>query len=218
MHLRQIRYDDDYHWVDMNFTFSYLLKTKERLSMRHKTFLTGIVITILFISMTVFAQRPQEEKNVRFGISAGLGLPKIPFGQFRTPISVIGEGSLTFRFVHRWGIRLGGGALQTFSIGRINDQAGELKYNLILGTAGLMYRLGGPFGGESFITGGPGFYRLIQQFGGDEETYETMGLSIGLVQWNYRRTWSNSFELKWHFLFEPSDNPQVLTITFGILF
>ena len=186
--------------------------------MNRKNLLIRLVVASILIASSAWAQKTPEERRVRLGVSGGLGLPKIPFGQFRTPVSLTGEGSLAFRFSHRWGLRLGGGALHTFSLGKINSQVGELKYNLLLATGGLMYRLGGPFGGESFVTGGPGVYRLTQQFGGDEETYDTMGFSLGLVQWNYRRTWSSTFEVKWHFLFQPSDNPQVVTMTFGVLF
>ena len=51
------------------------------------------------------------------GISAGFGLPKIPFSHFRTPVSVEGGAAMNVRLLNKWLIQLDGYVLHTFSLG-----------------------------------------------------------------------------------------------------
>ena len=157
------------------------------------------------------------KRRVRASFSAGLGLPKIPISHFRNPVSVLGGGSLNFRLSRKMALQFGGYGLYTFDLGTRSSHEGKLRFDLAWVSLDVLYHLSGVIRSESFVLAGLGDYHLSQQFYEDETVLNTMGLNVGLAYWKHWRRWSSVFEVRWHLLFRPSDNPQVLTLTFGML-
>ncbi len=156
-------------------------------------------------------------KTVRFGVSAGLGLPKIPIAQFRAPVSVTGGGSVNIRFVRKMALQINGFALHTFSLGTINNRNDRLCFNVEWASADLLRHIGGIISNESFVALGLGRYHIYRQYENDLDNLNTFGLSIGWIGWSYHSRWNSALEVRWHLLFNPSDKPQIVTITFGLL-
>ena len=182
--------------------------------MQKKIFIVFILMLLCCgIAKQGMSMNQSGQRRVHIGFAAGFGLPKIPFSQFRTPISVLGGGSINFRLSDRIAMQLGGYGLHTFSLGKINTQQGELRFNLLWGSFDMMYRWRGSMSGETFVLVGVGGYKVSKQFGFDEYNLNTMGLTLGIAQWTHKRSWSSAIEFKWHLLFKPSDT-QILTVTF----
>ena len=165
----------------------------------------------------LFAQEPLL-KRLHGGVSAGLGLPKIPFSHFRTPVSLVGSGMLNYRLGRKIVVQVEGGGLTTINLGTAGREQGELKFNFLWSSFDLLWRARGRIRNESFFAGGIGYYQLAQQFDDDKDNLNTMGINLGLISWTLRNRWTSLFDVRWHLLFEPSNNPQVLTLSFGVLF
>ena len=125
-----------------------------------------ILLLSLFLSMPIVdakAQAMVDPRPVAAGIAIGIGLPRIPFTEFRTPISVLGGASFSFRLVERLAVQLSGNALTSFGIGNANvPQNDKLRFNLLYGDFDLMYRFAWSSIGESFAAAGLGLYYLDQ--------------------------------------------------------
>lgn len=159
-----------------------------------------------------------ESGPVHFGAAAGIGLPKIPVSHFRTPLSVLAGGMGHVSVAERFGIQLDGYALTTFSLGTVNRAGGDLQFDILWGSLAMSYRFRGFMNNRSAVLAGFGRYHLVQQFDFDREVVRTGGVNLGLSNWMIRPTWRGMFEVRWHLLFRPSENPQMLTLTLGWIF
>lgn len=180
--------------------------------MRHY-FTCAVLFVILSINGSYAGPLP-----VSFGISAGIGLPKIPVSQFRTPISVLGGCMGHVSVLPKWGIQIDGNALTTFSLGTVNQAGGDLKFEILWGSLALTYQLKGLIRSRSNLILGIGKYYLTQQFDQAEESIQPSGMNLGFSNWMAGRKWRGILEVRWHMLFRPGEDPQVLTITYGWLF
>ncbi|NQT26732.1 hypothetical protein HQ585_15355 [candidate division KSB1 bacterium] len=171
-----------------------------------------LIISILCASGLYAAPRP-----ISFGVSAGIGLPKIPLSQFRSPISVLASGMTHVSFTEKWGIQVDGNALTTFSLGTVNKVDSDLQFDIYWGSVSLTYKLKGLMRNRSNLIAGIGNYYLTQQFNHGKEEIQTTGMNLGISSWMTHRRWRGYFEARWHLLFKPSENPQVLTVTYGWL-
>lgn len=187
--------------------------------MRKSHFLRVLLLLLLTVSVTPgLTQTIRRERTLSASLTFGMGLPKIPFSEFRTPISVLGGASIHVRLVERLMAQLSGYGLYSFSLGTVNiEGTGDLKFNLLYTDADMLYRILSRGMSESFVAGGIGIYNLNQQFNLDVDKLTTLGMNIGIVQWSTTRRMKYTFEVKWHLLFKPSPTPQVLTLTFGFL-
>jgi hypothetical protein len=181
-----------------------------------------LIITVYFFLMAnlcspLFGQMPMQER-LHGGVSVGMGLPKIPFSHFRTPVSLVGSGMLNYRLGRKIGIQLEGGGLTTINLGTAGREQGELKFDFLWSSFDFLWRARGEVRNESFLAGGVGYYHLVQQYDDDKDDLNTMGMNLGLVSWAFRNRWIGIFDVRWHLLFEPSNHPQVLILSFGILF
>lgn len=171
---------------------------------------------ILIFSGNVSSQNI-EMKTCRFGISAGVGLPKIPIAQFRAPISILGGGSMNIRFVRKMAFQVNGYGLYTFSLGTMTNRNEKLRFDLAWVSADLLRHIGGVITDESFVALGLGRYSLYRQYENDLDNLNTTGMNIAWISWSYHGKWNSALEIRWHLLFNPSDKPQIVTITFGLL-
>ena len=158
---------------------------------------------------------PAQDQRFHAGATAGIGLPKIPVSQWRSPLSVAGTLFVNAKITPRFLVQLNGGGLYTFSLGSIDSRSGALRFNLIWGSLDLGIKLRSTMRNETFFIAGGGEFYLSQQFTTETEQY-TQGLCLGLTHWTHSRTVSAVFELRWFFLFEPSPHPQVATLMLGI--
>lgn len=173
---------------------------------------------ILFIIMIIALGLRAESRPLAWGLSAGIGLPKIPVSHYRTPISVLGSAMGHVSLIGRFGVQIDGNALTTFSLGSVNQAEGDLQFDLYWGSFALTYRVRGFMDNRSAILAGIGPYDLTQEFDQDREALRTTGVNLGFSNWTVGSAWRGIFEVRWHLLFEPSENPQMLTLTFGWLF
>jgi hypothetical protein len=157
-------------------------------------------------------------RSVSLGVSAGIGFPKIPYSQFNTPVSVLGNGMVHFSFLGKWGIQADGNALTTFSLGKVNQAQGDLQFDVYWGSLALTYKMTGFMRNRSALIAGVGKYYLTQQISRGTEKIQTAGMNLGLSNWMIGPKWRGYFEVRWHLLFKPSENPQILTLTYGWLF
>ncbi|MBN2030077.1 hypothetical protein JW824_07500 [bacterium] len=187
------------------------------MSIYKKWSLIGVSLWLVFIFRGDGISQTISMKTIRFGISAGLGLPKIPIAQFRAPISVLGGGSVNIRFVRKMALQINGYGLHTFGLGTINNRNDQLRFDVVWVSADLLCHMGGIVSNESFVALGLGQYHLSRQYEDDRDNLNTIGLNIGWISWSYHTRWNSVLEIRWHLLFNPSDKPQVVTITFGLL-
>ncbi|HEX9933939.1 MAG TPA: hypothetical protein VGB38_01980, partial [bacterium] len=65
---------------------------------------------------------------------------------------------------------------------------------------------------------GAGHYSVDQRIDQLADQYRTAGFTLGLESLTQRSAFSTFAGLNWHILFKPSSNPQLMTLTFGLLF
>ena len=179
-----------------------------------------LMILVLTLSASANSQTLRKEyspKRVHAALSAGLGIPKIPFSNFRTPVSILGGASVNLRLMRRIAVQLKGNGLYTFSLGTGNGQDGEFRFNLLYGTLDLMYRVRGNIRQEFFVSAGLGQYSLDMQVNDNIADQTTSGFTIALTSWTFRKKLGTEFELRWHVLFEPGSDIQILTLMFGLI-
>jgi hypothetical protein len=161
----------------------------------------------------------QERGNrIQSGLTAGLGIPKIPPSRYRTPVSILGGGFIYFPAVGKFGIQVNGYGLTTFNLGTAHGSGGKLSFDLIWGSGDITYKLIDNIIRQTMLLIGSGYYYLRQQINEDETINKTLGLCLGLTNRHQHKKWSSIFEIRWHLLFQPDPDPQVLTMTFGIIF
>lgn len=174
----------------------------------------------LIFSLILFSQTlvlSQTGKPFEACVSAGIGLPKIPISQYRSPISLLAGVDVTAKLTQKIGIQAGGYGLTTISMGTVNNAEDNLNYDLMWTSMSLLYQLRGAMQDRSMLILGGGYYKLDQQFDLRRDKLTTAGFNLGLSHIMTHRKFSGKLEFRWHLLFKPSDNPQILTITYGIL-
>jgi hypothetical protein len=178
------------------------------------------VIVFLFLTNWYLPLQAKIPLPKRFygGLSIGVGLPKIPLSHFRAPVSVLGTGMMHYRLDQKIRLQLEGGGLTTFNLGTASREAGTLTFNFLWSSFDVQWRIMGHIRRESFLSAGPGYYQLNQEFDNDKVNLNTFGVNLGLISWTWKNKWISLFDLRWHLLFKPKNNPQVLTISFGIVF
>jgi len=185
--------------------------------MKNKYFRLLLIITLFTLfSGSGLSQSPWI-RNWNGGVSVGIGLPKMPLSQFRNPVSILGGGFVNYRVMPSILFQLEGYGLHTFSFGTVDNSDGKLRYNLVWTSLAVMKRLRRPGRNETFLAVGFGRYRLLQQFNAKKDNISTAGISIGLVNWSLLRRVRMVTDFRWHLLFRPDPDPQVLMINFGFL-
>ncbi len=187
------------------------------MSISKKWFMNGLCLFSIFVLYENVISQNIQMKPFHASFSAGLGLPKIPFAQFRAPVSVLGGASVNFRLVRKIALQIDGYSLHTFNLGTINNRNDELRFDLAWASVDLLRHIGGVISSESFIILGLGRYHLSRQYEDDQDMLSTTGLNIGFTHWIYQLNMNSILEIRWHLLFNPSDHPQVVSITFGLL-
>lgn len=187
------------------------------MSFYKKWLLGGLCVWLVCLFDSQAMAQDLSAKTIWFGFSAGLGLPKIPISQFRAPVSVLGGGSATVRFIRKMALQINGYGLYTFNLGTVTNRNDKLRFDLAWVSTDLLRYIGGIISNESFVALGLGQYSLYRQYENDQDILKTMGLNIGWINWSYHNRWNSTLEVRWHLLFHPSDKPQILTITFGLL-
>jgi hypothetical protein len=174
--------------------------------------------TLIFCLVLHTQVKGQASQSRRFHaiVTAGFGLPRIPYSHFRTPVSVLGGCALNCRLFGRLYVQGNAAALYTFDMGTATDQEGDLKFNLEWASVDFLYHVRGVIKSNNHVLAGVGRYHLTQRFGNEEDDLMTTGLCLGMVNWRHWTRWSMVTEIRWHLLFEPSSNPQILTVTLGI--
>jgi hypothetical protein len=173
-----------------------------------------VILLLSFFSMSLFG-KPSSRPH--FGLAGGIGLPKIPISHFRTPISFLAGGMIHIPVFAKFGLQVDGYGLTTVSLGTVNNSDAKLTFDLVWGSTALTYQMRGFMESRAAIMAGLGMYRLYQRFDTRKDVLNTLGFNLGLSQWMRPGRRGGFFEIRWHLLFEPSDNPQVLTLTYGIL-
>jgi len=187
------------------------------MSISKKWFMIGLCLFSVFVLYESILSQNIQMKPFHVSFSGGLGLPKIPFAQFRAPVSVVGGASVNLRFVRKMALQINGFGLRTFNFGTINNRDDRLRFDLAWASVDLLRHISGVISSESFIVFGLGRYHLSQQYEDDQDILSTTGLNIGWINWVYHNRWNSVLEIRWHLLFNPSTHPQVATITFGLL-
>jgi hypothetical protein len=185
--------------------------------MKKRIVIIGLCILWLGVVCGTAHAQSLELKRFHVSLSGGFGLPKIPFSHFRTPISVLGGTALNMRLFDNWLVQVDGYALYTFNMGTASGEGGELKFNVAWATFDLLRHLRGVYRHSNFILAGVGRYHLMQQFESQKDDLNTTGICLGLVDWRHWKRFSMVTEIRWHLLFDPSPQPQILSITLGIL-
>lgn len=177
--------------------------------------LTGLFIILMTASGGKAAFN--TERPVYFTIGAGIGYPQIRLSQFRTPIAVTATTGAQWRLTNKWALSGSVNALRTFSLGTITGEKATLKFNTIWGSLNLEYRISGNYRSASFLSVGSGYYHLDRQIDREIDRLKTPGFSLGLVTHTALINRATSLRMTWHLLFRPDDQPQILTLTLGIL-
>ena len=185
--------------------------------MRKRQRIITILVLFSFFVVGLCHAQLSEWRRVHAGPQIGFGLPKIPFSEFRAPISVLGGGFVYCHLFHRFGIEASGYGLYTFNLGSPSGRTSELKFNLTWGSVDILYNVRRRLNNRSFIFAGLGQYYLDQQMNEDIENLTTTGLCLGIANWRYGKKIRLVNEIRWHLLFHPDPKPQILTVTLGLL-
>ena len=178
--------------------------------------LSLIIICIVFSTILLNAS-PSENRTIHPNLSFGIAYPQIPLSQFRPPIGVTGNLGMQWRFLNKWAFHVSGSGLKTFNFGTVTSKKATLKFNVLWISADLKYAINDNFQKVSFVSAGTGYYHLNRQLDRDMDEVTTPGLCLGFSHNTSHRKHSTIFEIRWHLLFKPEDNPQILTITYGFL-
>ncbi len=174
----------------------------------------GVLFLCLMISSTIFAA--MGEKPLDGGVRFGFGMPKTPY-RYRMPFSVTGGLVLNYHLNEKIKFQADANTLTTFNLGTVDGNDSDLKFNLNwIGLSG-MVKMRGKFSVGSYLSLGMGYYQLNQQFDNNTDKLNTYGISLGISNDNAMRKIKTVMDLRWHLLFEPDPQPQLLTIMIGFL-
>ncbi|MBN1780032.1 hypothetical protein JW948_02830 [bacterium] len=178
-----------------------------------------LFLCVLLGAALAAARGPGPEKTfpLDMNISAGIGYPQIPLSQFRPPIGVTGNVGVQWRIAGRWAVHTSVNAMKTFSLGTVTGNKATLRYNLQWAGGHILYAVGNEYIKTNYVAVGAGYYALDRQLDRNIDNVDTPGINLGFISHTGGLKARTQFELRWHLLFEPGDNPQVLTMTFGIL-
>lgn len=173
-----------------------------------------IFLLLIFINSFSFAEQKFEAC-----ISTGFGLPKIPVSQYRPPVSLLAGMDMSALLSNKIGLQAGAYALKTFSLGTVNDAPDLLIFDVYWASLALMYQLRGMMEDDrtALLIGG-GYYNIDQRFKIRRDKLSTPGFNLGLSHVTRHKKYTGKFEIRWHLLFEPGDNPQWATVTYGFCF
>lgn len=174
------------------------------------------LIFILVIGVTSLSWGSIGERPLSGGCRFGFGLPKVPY-RYRLPISITGGLLANYQISDKFMIQGDANGLTTFNLGTVDGKDDKLKLDLAWAGLSGMYKIRGKFSMGAYLSVGAGYYRLNQTFNEDHEDLYTYGLNLGISNGNYMRRLKMIYDLRWHLLFDPSPNPQVLTFTLGFL-
>ncbi len=174
----------------------------------------GVLFLCLVMASTLSAAI--GEKPLDSGVQFGFGMPKTPY-RYRMPFSVTCGLLLNYHLSEKIKFQADANTLTTFNLGTVDGNDSDLKFNLNwIGFSG-MYKVRGKFSAGSYISLGMGYYQLNQQFDNNTDKLNTYGISLGISNGNALRKIKTVMDIKWHLLFEPGPQPQLLTITIGFL-
>jgi hypothetical protein len=174
------------------------------------------ILSAILLSTQAGAFQPTEH-SVRPSLAFGIGYPKIPLSQFRPPISVVSNAGIHWSPLNKWALEISGYGLKTYSLGTINGQDAALKFNAWWVGADVQYQLRGGFNSNNYVCMGLGRYHLNRVLDESKDNLTTSGFCLGYITHFSHIKHSSVLEVRWHLLFEPDDQPQVLTMTFGVL-
>lgn len=184
---------------------------------RNQIFKNGLCIILLILCGKTAQAQERRFNLLHAGIHGGMGLPKVSFALYRPPVAVTGGAFALLRPHRKWALQLSANALHTFSLGTSANVDRDLKFNTQWISADALIHLQGLWMKENFIVIGLGRYKHHQVIDNSEHEKTTSGLSLGLLNWQRRKKWTTRMAITWHLLFEPSERPQVLTITLGMM-
>jgi hypothetical protein len=178
-----------------------------------------LVLTVLYLCMGIPSVHAFSRADFPLHIDCliGLAYPQIPLSEFRPPIGITGQIRLVLQLHPKWMVAAGFHGMKTYSLGTVTGRDIPFKFNMTWGSLSIDYRMGGDFGKLNYISAGPGLYSLNRRFDFQKDHVDTPGLHIGYVNRSPHPKFGTVFDIRWHVLFEPNDNPQVLTMTFGII-
>lgn len=172
-----------------------------------------IVLMTMMVSVSLASV---QDRALSGGVQFGFGLPKAPY-RFRMPISVTGGVMLNYQLNDKIQFQSTANTLTSFDLGTIDGKDGDLKFDLNWVNLSGLYKVRGKFSVGSYLLLGAGYYQLNQKFDNSHDKLNTYGFVLGISNNQLSRKVKTVFDLKWHLLFEPSPQPQLLTVTFGIL-
>lgn len=168
------------------------------------------------ITLSAKSYNSNADNRLTAGIIAGIGFPRIPLSHHHTPFSITGGLFTNYNISSKFALNLSCNGLYTFNLGSVFDKKSELKFNLFWISASINYKIKDTFSHKTFISAGLGGYNLFQQFDQDSDRLKTKGINIGIITYNQQKEFNYLVEIKWHLLFKPDPNPQVLNIRFGL--
>ena len=182
---------------------------------RHKN--PPIILFLILLTAVQLRAFRTTNRTIRPSLGVGIGYPKISLSQFRPPISVAGNTGIHWSVTNKWALEATGYGLKTFSLGTVTDQKATLKFDAWWVGLDLQYQLLGDFNNTNYLCAGLGRYHLYRRLDTEIDRLYTPGLCLGYVSHLSHLKRSSVIEVRWHLLFEPDDQPQILTLTFGIL-
>ena len=178
-----------------------------------------IRLTLYMILLTALQLKAfrTADHSVQSSFAVGIGYPKISLSQFRPPISVVGNAGLHWSPMNKWALETTLYGLKTYSLGTVTGQKATLKFDVWWIGIDAQYQLRGGFDNSNYFCAGLGSYHLNRTLAYEVDRLTTPGLCLGFITHFSHMKRKSALEVRWHLLFKPDDQPQILTLTFGIL-
>jgi hypothetical protein len=173
-----------------------------------------LIVGLVLVATPILAQ---GNDGFRIGISGGIGFPKVSYANYRLPVSVLAGIHGQQPMGEKWMLRVETFGLTTINFGTWNGRNLPLKFNLFWASLNGCLRMSGYLGSAAWLTAGIGGYSLDQRFGEKTARVQTPGFNVGVSTQQSGMANRMLVDIRWHLLFRPSPNPQVFTITLGIL-
>jgi len=177
--------------------------------------MAGVILSLFLLGDTQ-AQTPGRQL-FHAGFQGGIALPKVSYALYRPPIGITGGVYAMMRPHKKWGLQFSVNALHTFSLGTAAQVDQDLEFNTLWAAVEACVHLQGFWTKENFLVIGVGSYKHHQILDNKENDLTTQGLSLGLMNWQRKKRFSTRISFRWHLLFEPSEKPQILTVTLGLM-
>jgi len=173
------------------------------------------VIVLLAAGNSVLLSQESKPSIFSAGLYAGIGLPKVSYSVYRPPFSLTAGLHVFLKTSGRTAVRACVNYLYTIDLGTITDDEYDLAFTAAWVSAEAMYMLRGRMFDQSFVSLGVAKYSLMRDLQGTKSETAPAGVNLGLFQINHRGKWNSTVDVRWHLLFNPDSNSQMLTITFG---